>query len=162
MQKHIDELSTYLVSFKKQSEIVAISETKLRARTINRNIHLEGYKLTHSDNKTSAGGVALYIKDTLTFSINECSKRKMQNAEHLWVDVQTKRGSLVVGVIYRHSDDPGPGIDKFNEEVNDLFLNINKNKGTLYCVGDFNIKFLKLSDKAVIRRYAITLMRCNC
>ena len=89
-------------------------------------------------------------------------KRKLHNAEHLWVDIQTKRGSLVVDVIYRHPDDSGSEIDKFNEEINDLFLAISKNKGTLYCVGDFNIKWLKLSDKAVIRRYASTLMSCNC
>ena len=42
LQKHIDELNTYLVSFKNQPEIVALSETKLRAGAINRNIHLEG------------------------------------------------------------------------------------------------------------------------
>ena len=130
LQKLIDELNTYLVSFKNQQEIIAISETKLRAGAINRNIHLEGYKLIHSDSKTSAGGVALYIKDTFTFSINECSQRKLRNVEHLWVDIQTKRGSLVVGVIYRHPDDSGPGIDKFNEEINDLFLTLNKNKYT--------------------------------
>ena len=130
LQKHIDELNTYLVSFKNQPEIVAIPETKLRAGAINRNIHLEGYKLIHSDSKTSAGGVALYVKDTLTFSINECFQRKLRNAEHLWVDIQTKRCSLIVGVIYGHPYDAGPGIDKFNEELNDLFLTIDKNKGT--------------------------------
>ena len=86
----------------------------------------------------------------------------MHNAENLWVDIQTKRGSLDVDEIYRQPDDSGPGIDKFNEELIDLFLTINKNKGTLYCVGDFNINLLKLSDKAIIRRYASTLMSCNC
>ena len=119
------------------------------------------WNLIHSDSKTSACGVALYIKDTLTFSINECSQQKLHIAEHLWVDIQTKRVALVVGVIYTHPDDSGPGIDKFNEEINDLFLTINKNKGTLYCGGDFNINLLKLSDKAVIRRCASMLMSCN-
>ena len=135
----------------------------MRAGAINRKIHLEGYKLIHGDSKTSAGGVALYIKDTLTFSINECSQRKLHSAELLWVDIQTKRSFLVVvGVIYRNPDDSGSGIDKFDEEINDLFLTINKNKGTLYCVGDFIINLLKLSYKAVICRYASTLMSCNC
>ena len=99
MQKHIDELNTYLIGLKNQPEIVAISETKLRAGAINRNIHLEGYKLIHSGSKTSAGGGALYMKDTLTFGINECSQQKLHNEEHLWVDIQAKIGSLVLGVI---------------------------------------------------------------
>ena len=143
LQKYIDELNTYLLGFKNQPEIVAISETKLRAGAINRNIHLEGYKIIHSGSKTSAGGGALYMKDTLTFSINECSQQKLHNAEHLWVDIQAKIGSLVLGVIYKHPDDSGPGIDKF-EEINDLFLTINKNKGTSYCVGFFIKNLVKL------------------
>ena len=134
----------------------------MRAGAIKRNIHLDGYKLISSDSKTSAGGVAFYIKDTLTFSINKCSQQKLHNAEHLWVDIQTKRGFLVVGVIYRHLDDSGPGIEKFYEEIIDLFLTVNKNKGTLYCIGYFNINLLKLSNKAVIHKYASMLISCNC
>ena len=42
------------------------------------------------------------------------------------------------------------------------FSPINNNKGTLYYVGDCNKNLLKLSDKAVIRRYASMLMSCNC
>ena len=102
LQTHIDELITYLVGFKNQPEIVAISETKLKANAIDRDIQLEGYKLVHSHSNTSAGGVALYINDTLTFSLNECSQRILLNAEHIWVDIQTKRDSIAVGVIYRH------------------------------------------------------------
>ena len=74
-------------------------ETKLRAGAINRNIQLEGFMLMHNESKTSAGEVALYIEVTLTFSLNKCSQQKLPNLEHLWADIQTKRGSIAVGVI---------------------------------------------------------------
>ena len=100
---------------------------------------LEGNKFVHSDSNTSAGGVALYIKGNLTFNLNECSRRKLPNGEHLWVAIQTKRGFITVSVIYRHSDGSSPRIDKVNKEINDLFSTLNNNKCSLCCVGDFNI-----------------------
>ena len=139
---------------------MVIFETKLKTGAINCNIQLEGFKLLHSDSNTSAAGVALYIKVTHTFRLNDCSQQKLPYAEHLWVDIQTERGSIAVGMIYRHSDDSGPGIEKFNEEISDFFFTLNNNKRSLYCVGDFKINLLKLSDKTVIRRYAIMRLSC--
>ena len=70
LQKHIDQLNNYLVGFKNQPDIVAISETKLKEGFINRNVKLEGYGFLHSDSKKCAGGVGLYVKDTVKFSIS--------------------------------------------------------------------------------------------
>ena len=98
----------------------------------------------------SAGGAALYIKDTFAFRLNEYSQQKLPNTQHLLIDIQTKRSSIAVGVIYRHLYGSGSGKNKFNEEIDGLFFTLKNNKRPLYCFGDFNINFLKLSDKAVI------------
>ena len=71
LQKHIDELNSVLASFKNQPEIVAISETKIIERKINRNIDLDGYNFIQCDSVTRAGGVGLYIKNTLAYKIHE-------------------------------------------------------------------------------------------
>ena len=42
LQKHIDQLNNYLVGFKNQPDIVALSETKFKEGLINRNTELEG------------------------------------------------------------------------------------------------------------------------
>ena len=65
LQKHIDELNSVISSFKNQSEIVAISETKIIEGKFNRNIYFDGYNFIHCDSVTRAGGVGLYIKNTL-------------------------------------------------------------------------------------------------
>ena len=67
LQKHIEQLNNYLVGFKNQPDIVAISESKLKEGLINRNIELECYGFLHSDSKKCAGEVGLYIKDTIKF-----------------------------------------------------------------------------------------------
>ena len=105
LQKHIDELTNYLSGFKNQPEIIAISETKLREGNLNRNIDLKGYNFVHSDSKTFAGGEGIYIKNTLNYGVNQCSKNIMSNTEHLWVDIITSKNPVTIGVVYRHPDD---------------------------------------------------------
>ena len=163
LQKLIDQLNNNLVGFKNHPDIVAISETKLKEGLINRNIELKDYGFLHSDSKKCAGGVGLglYIKDTIKFSINQCWKICLPNAEHLWVDIQTKRGPIAIGVEYRHPDNSATTIDKF-KEMNKLLVTLNMRKRPFYCIGDININLLKISDNDAIRRYASMLISCNC
>ena len=86
----------------------------------------------------------------------------MHDAEHLWVDIQTKRGPIAIGVVYRHPDNSATIIDKFNQEMNELFLTLNMSKRPYYCLGDININLLKISKNDAIRRYASMLISCNC
>ena len=107
-------------------------------------------------------GWFIYQKDTIKFSINQCSKICLPNAEHLWVDIQTKRGPIATGVVYRHPDNSATTINKFNLEMNELFLMLNMSKRPFYCLGDININLLKISKNDAIRRYAGMLISCNC
>ena len=71
--------------FKNQPEIISISETKLREGILNCNIDVGGYDFVHSDSRTLAGGVEIYNKNTLRYSINQFSKNVLSNIEHLWL-----------------------------------------------------------------------------
>ena len=161
LQKHIDQLNNYLVGFKNQPDIAAISETKLKWGLINRNIELESYGFLHSDSKKCAGGVGFQTKDTIIFSTNQCSKICLPNAKHLWVDIQTKRRPIAIGVVYRHSDNSATTIDKFSKEMNELFLTLNMSKRPFYCIGDININLSKISKNDAIHRYAGMLISCK-
>ena len=162
LQKHIDKLSAYLANFKHQPDIVAISETKLREGKINRNIDIYGYNSIHADSATYAGGVGLYIKNSLKYSVKKCSTLKLSNAEHLWVDVHSKLTFIVVGVTYRHPNESASSIDAVNERINEVLLSLNNSKKTFYCLGDFNINLLKISNLETVRKYANMLISCNC
>ena len=56
---------------KKSPDIIAITETKLAKNKIVVNIDIEGYNFIHSDSSSRAGGVGLYIKDSLTFILKK-------------------------------------------------------------------------------------------
>jgi len=109
LQKHFDELNLNLTEFKHQPDIVAISETKLGEG----NIELDSYDFLRSDSVTCASGVGLYIKKTLKYNLNKCSKFILPNTEHLWVDIHTMQGIVVMSVVYRHPDETTSNI--FNE-----------------------------------------------
>jgi len=162
IQKNIDALSNYLASLKKQPDIVAISETKLKEDNIYRNINLNGYTFIHKDSKTCAGGVGLYLKNNISYSMNQCSNNKLTDAEHLWVNIETKEGIVVIGVVYRHPVATTSAIDNFNKDINEIFLFLNSCKRTFHCIGDFNVDLLQISNHDAVRRYANMLLGCNC
>ena len=130
--------------FKDQPEIIGISETKLRESNLNRNIDLKGYNFVHSDSKTFAGGMGIYIKNTLNYSVNKCSKNVLLNTEYRWVDIITNKNPVTIGVVCRHLDDSTAGIDRFTDELNELFPRLNNNKSEFYCVFNFNINLMNV------------------
>jgi len=122
---------------------VAISETKLKVGAFTRNIDLDGYNFVHTDSKTCAGGVGLYIKDTLKYSVNQCSNHRLTYAGHLWVDIQADKGPMTIGVVYKHLEDTATGIDNFSEEINELLLTLNSSIFSLILCCRFQHKFTK-------------------
>ena len=141
LQKHINELNNIIASFDDKPKIIAISETKLQEGKIYQNIELDGYQFIHRDSVTSAGGVGLYRSNSLVFSVNPCSNLRLSSAEHLWVNLKTNQGIVVVGVVYRHPENSTLAIDDFNANLNMLILSLEK---LFYCLGDFNINLLNI------------------
>ena len=86
LQTHINELNNIIAGFDDKPKIIAISEIKLQEGKIYRNIKLDVYQFIHRDSITSAGGVGLYISNSLVYSVNPCSNLRLSNAEHLWVE----------------------------------------------------------------------------
>ena len=89
-----------------------------------------------------AGGVGIYIKNTLKCSVNLHSKIVLTNAEHLWIDILGDNEPSSIGVVYKHPDDSTAGIDKFTDELNELFISLNNSKNPFHCLGDFNVNLM--------------------
>ena len=122
LQKHTNELNNIIAGFDDKPKIIAISETKLQEGKFYRNIELYGYQFIHRDSITSAGGMGLFISNSLVHSVNPCSNLRLFNAEHLWVDLKTNQGIVVVGVVYRHPENYTHSIHDFNANLNMLIL----------------------------------------
>ena len=146
LQKNVETLSNYLSQLDKQPDIIALSETKLHEGRVFANINLDGYKFNYVNGLTNAGGVGLYVKEKIKFSVNKCVQCDLSIAETLWINVTLNDKSTVVGVVYRHPRSGPRDIGKFCESMQDIFDILNKKKRPFYIMGDFNIdlpKFLK-------------------
>ena len=76
----------------------------------------------------------------------------LTKVEHLWVDISTNQRPVTVGVVYRHPDDTATAIDKFNKEFNELLVLFNNTKCPFYCLEDFNVNLLNVSNKDAVRK----------
>ena len=85
-------------------DIIAITETKLKKDELQTNIDINDYNFIHSDSDSQAGGVGLYIKNSISYKIiNELLiDLKLNFVENIWIEVETNKKSIAVGVVYRH------------------------------------------------------------
>ena len=89
-----------LQSVKTQSEILAISESKLNSNNLRR-ASLIDYTMVHCDSISNAGGVALYESNSLEFCKLDEYSILSPYFETLFIEVklQNSTKSLVTGVI---------------------------------------------------------------
>ena len=94
LQKNLDKLTNYILQMKKLPDIIAITETKLTKNQIVVNINIEGYNFIHSDSSSRAGGVGLYIKDSLTFTLKEELDLNINSVENIWIQIETSDNTV--------------------------------------------------------------------
>ena len=95
--ENISLLHDILVTVKSLPDIIAISETKLNEKT-SVNLHIPGYFSVHTDSKTHAGGVGLYISLFLRKRDFDIS---CDEIESCWIEITRERQKSVF-IVYRH------------------------------------------------------------
>ena len=123
---------------KRMPDVVAISETKLNASSVS-NINFDYYKFFHNDSVTCAGGVGLYVRETLKFQLPDDLLLHLQNCEDLWLEIESKETNFILGVIYRH---PKQKLSLFNDKLCDTLSLLESNKVNYIVCGDTNINLL--------------------
>ena len=88
---------------------MAISETKHNPANIN-TVEIEDYQSEHVDSLSLAGGVGIYIRKDIQYSVEPEISIDCPDCENLFIEVMSKPNSnkkqttrsLIIGVIYRH------------------------------------------------------------
>jgi len=75
-----------------------------------------GYSFLHSDSDTLAGGVGIYINNSLLFQLRNDIPTMIVNSESLWIEVCVCNKKCVIGVIYRH---PSNDIQSFTHNLSE-------------------------------------------
>ena len=82
-------------------DAIAIFETKLNS-TSSSNIDILNYHFFHYDSPSMAGGVGMYLKNTLNYRPRDDLSLKTPNCEDLWIEVESEISHFCLGVVYRH------------------------------------------------------------
>ena len=74
--------------------IIAISETGLKAKIEDSTVALAGYELERHDSKTNKGGVALYIENELDYTVRKDFGVKVRRSKDLWVEIKPSKNKI--------------------------------------------------------------------
>jgi len=134
--------------------VLGVCETKLT--DIRASMHnIPGYQLITNNYMGNKGGVALYIREGITFIPKPQLTFIIPGIETVFADIIINGETKTVGMIYRRAMDIT--IPDFADEITSRILeNLRNNKA--YLMGDFNINLLRYRDSANIANFYHTMM----
>lgn len=157
LSKNLDKIEEFLCDMARLPDAIAVSETKLNSNS-SANISIPNYNFLRYDSPSCAGGVGLYIKDTLQFHVRHDLSLNLPQCEDLWLEIKCKSTDIVIGVIYRH---PKKEILSFQTEIYSKLAKLETEKLNYIIAGDININTLEKSSKKTLD-YISTLSSIGC
>ena len=170
LKRNLENLQTHLRSLKRNLEnlqthllqelnfnfsVIGITETKIRDNDFfDFNPNMENYKFEFVPTPLASGGVGMYIRDNLKYTVLEkCSNGAFQA---LWVETDfPDKSNIICGVIYRQHNSP-ESFETYFEDTLDRFSALRSNK-YIYIMGDFNINLLNAQTCQYTQDFLLTL-----
>ena len=145
-----------LVELGKLPDIIAISETKLQAKF---NFCLNGYNFIQNNSSTKAGGVGMFIKNHINYTVTDEYNLNYFGCEEMCIKINMNHSTKVFSVLYRH---PKSNLVQFSESLENSLTILNKQKLTYYISGDTNIDLLQNETNNNIKNYSDMLFSMGC
>ena len=83
--------------------IICLSETWLRSSERISNLDLPGYLFLSQSTTLRAGGIGLYIKNGIQYSVRHDLTSSTDESEMLWVEIESYlNSSMICGVVYQN------------------------------------------------------------
>ena len=149
LAKHFDELNTLLSLLQLNFSFIGISETRfLNGREPVLDYSISGYSHFSTPTESTAGGVILYISNTLAFKPRLDLSSTLYSSkllESVFVEIiNPNKPNSIVGVIYRH---PCMSLKSFNLDFLTPFLHkVSLENKELILLGDFNVNLLSTDE----------------
>ena len=156
INKNLERLEELLVELGKLPDIIAISETKLQAKF---NFCLNGYNFIQNNSSTKAGGVGMFIKNHINYTVTDEYNLNYFGCEEMWIKINMNHSTKVFSVLYRH---PKSNLVQFSESLENSLTILNKQKLTYYISGDTNINLLQNETNNNIKNYSDMLFSLGC
>jgi hypothetical protein len=127
----IDEVS--MLALNNNLDIFGINETWLDSTIPDSAVNIPGYKIYRKDRNRQGGGVALYVKSTITAKLIEFQT----SIECVWVEITNENEKLMVGSMYRP---PSAGCDYYDHMIN-VLEHIHNINDKMVLLGDLNFDY---------------------
>ena len=159
LYKKIDEIRELTSSLKNPLKCIGISETRLTHNSI-LNVDIPNYNFYHKPSNTSAGGVGMYIHNSINATIRHDLNLNIDKVEDLWFELlnhHDKNKNIIIAIIYRH---PSYLINDLNSFINAMRNNLSKitsSNTTAFIMGDINLNLLIHDKHKEINEYLNTM-----
>ena len=158
LTKNHERLEQMSALFPCTPHLITISETKLNANSDQKCITLPHYSFCHSPSDTIAGGVGVYISDSLEYRLRDDLKFIEEENENtrIWIEIMGNNSilnrnprcltNIIIGVIYRCPSCP---IKNFISNFQPTLQYLQNISSPFYITGDINIDLLSQSNSNV-------------
>jgi len=154
LKRNLDQFQNHLLSeLNFHFHIIAVTETRIYNEDIRHlNVTLANYNFEFVPTPLAAGGVGMYIDDTLPYKVIE--KTANEAFQALWLEIQLpKKPNVICGVIYRQHNSPERFLTYFEQTIERI---ISAGK-TILVLGDMNINILKAETCRYAQRFLNSL-----
>ena len=119
------------------------------------NVDLSSYHMYTQPSRSAAGGVAIYVNDKLDHISKDNLNIIDDDFEAVWIEIKNKKSkNIVCGCVYRH---PNRDPTKFFEYLESTFAQLNKEKQSIFIMGDFDFDLLQYETHNLTNDFITTV-----
>ena len=154
---NFDSVKSLISQAKVTPHFICVTETRLKDKKIDWQsalVNLPDYELHYDNSKTSAGGVAIYVHESIcNFEIKSEMKIDVSDCESLFIEIKFDKNepnresdkakkSLLVGCVYRH---PRWATSLFIDRLCEKLSTYSDQNIPILILGDLNLNVLDLT-----------------
>lgn len=150
LQSHLlDELDFHF-------DLIGVTETRITNSNFEGNIpNIPGYNFEYVPTPLSAGGVGMFIDESLDYAILE--KTSTTAFQALWIEIYfTDKKNIVCGIIYRQHNSP----EQFQHYFENTIEKVISSGKPVCLLGDTNIDLIKSEHCHYAHDFLLTLLSC--
>ena len=154
MRRNLENLQVHLLDELAYSfSVIGISETKItEANNCDFDPNIPGYEFEYVPTPLAAGGVGMYIKENLNYTIIE--KTSDVAFQALWIEINLSgQPNIICGVIYRQHNSP----QRFQEYFDATLEKLSASNKSIIVMGDFNVNLLAVETCNYAHNFLLSL-----
>ena len=156
---HCENLTAMLQNLGNKFDFITLSEIGAGNIDIGAASLVDRYNIAYKiPEKNKFGGSCILIKKEISYSLRYDLSLKCDDVEDIWIESHDSHQPIIIGSIYRH---PGRDINNFTHSFENVLSKLQKENGTVFIGGDFNIDGLKVDNNSKTRDYYNTVLSHN-